>query len=187
MDESFLYTLGLVKRNTYFLLQSRGIPTRDPDDPITEVSRLYTISKTRGLSLAEAASESFSSGSTGSLSVIFLDRNYDPGKRKEKMIGTDQIKALVSLPEPKLIIAPTKLSPQAKKEAVGLKLFLFDQLLINLPNHIYVFPHRAIAKAATDEYPQISESDPIVQWYGFPKGTVIEITRADGPTYRVVA
>ena len=181
MDESFLYTFGLVKRNTYFLLQSRGYTTREPMQPMEEISRLYDIAKAKQISLAEAASECIQG-----CSVIFLDRNYNPAKRKEKMIGTDQITAVHSLPNQKLIIAPSKLSPQAKREAISLKLFLFDQLLIRLPNHIYVFPHVAVDEQAGDELPQILETDPIIQWYGYPKGTVVKITRADGPTYRVV-
>lgn len=181
MDENFLYTFGLVKRNTYFLLQSRGYVTREPMDPMDEMSRLYEIAKAKQMSLADAASECIDG-----CSIVFLDRNYDPTKRKEKMIGTDQIKAVQSIPNPKIIIAPSKLSPQAKREASSLKLFLFDQLLIRLPKHIYVFPHEAVDEEARDELPQILESDPVIQWYGYPKGTVVKITRADGPTYRVV-
>lgn len=186
MDEQFLYTFGLVKATSYALLKSRGYTVRDAMDPMAEISRLYTLAKANKLSLAEAATEDIPDA-TKPLKIIFLDRNYDPMKRKDKMISTDQIKSIQGLPDPKLIIVPTKLSPQAKKEATSLKIFLFDQLLFTLPNHIYYLPHEKVpSKEGQEEFPQILESDPVVQWYGWPKGSLIKISRPDGPMFRVV-
>lgn len=73
---------------------------------------------------------------------------------------------------------------------------VFSQLYINLTRHCLVPPHRKLNdseiavlcekfKCGTDKFPSILVTDPVVQYYGFPIGSVIEILRPM-PFYRKV-
>jgi DNA-directed RNA polymerase subunit H (RpoH/RPB5) len=186
MDETFLYTFGLVKANSLSMMRSRGYSCRDPKDPWTEIRDIYAQAKI-GRSLAEAATETFASNVLCPCPVVFVDRNIDPLKRKDKMISTDQIKSVLQdYPGPKIVIVPFKLSPQAKKEAGSVVIFTFDQLLINIPKHTLYVPHVLTTHPEPEALPQILESDPVVRWFGFPKGSVLRIERTDAPMYRIV-
>jgi DNA-directed RNA polymerase subunit H (RpoH/RPB5) len=190
MDESFLYTFGLVKANTLSMMRSRGYTTRDPMDPFEEFRAIYTKAKETNCSLAHAATETFSALHLCPMSVVFIDRNIDPLKRKDKMISTDQIKAtLQEYPGPKILIVPFKLSPQAKKELAPHKLqvFTFDQMVINIPKH-HLYVTHSLCEAQNGEFlPKISVLDPVVRWFNFPVGSVLKIDRTDCPVYRLVA
>lgn len=186
MDEKFLYLFGLAKRNSLLMLRSRGYLTRSPLQPFEEMSAIYTRALGQRMTLAEAATETFNHPNGSTLTVWFVDRNFDPLKRKDKMISTDQIKAVLEDPRPKLVVLPTKLSPQARKEAGALVFFTFEQLIIAIPDHIYYVPHEPTTHDDKEHLPQICESDPVVRWFGFPKGTVLKISRYDGPVYKVV-
>ena len=73
---------------------------------------------------------------------------------------------------------------------------VLSQLYINITRHCLVPPHRKLNdsevdalcqqfKCGTDKFPSIFVTDPIVQYYGFPIGSVIEILRPM-PFYRKV-
>jgi DNA-directed RNA polymerase subunit H (RpoH/RPB5) len=187
MDEQFLYTFGLVKANSLAMMRSRGYKCRDPKDPWTEIYDIYTDATTSRRSLAESATETFAAPTLCPCPVVFVDRNLDPLKRKDKMISTDQIKSVLQdFPGPKIIIVPFKLSPQAKKEAGSIPIFTFDQLIINIPKHTLYVPHVLTSHPEPEALPQILDSDPVVRWFGFPKGSVVRIERTDAPMYRIV-
>lgn len=195
MDESFLYTFGLVKVNTLSMMRSRGYTVRSAKSAFEEMFDIYTKAKKTNCSLAKAATESFSAIDKPPICVVFVDRNVDPLKRKDKMVSTDQIKAtLQDYPGPKILVVPFKLSPQAKKEILPYahQVFTFDNLVVDIPTHCLYVSHELLKKDS-DEYtdaeflPKISIMDPVVRWFNFPMGSVLRINRSDCPVYRVVA
>lgn len=195
MDEAFLYTLGLVKATTLSMMKSRGYETRAAKSPYEEMLDIYTTATTTKCSLAKAATQTYKGRGLPSLTVVFVDRNVDPMKRKDKMVSTEQVKGvLLDHPGPKVLVVPFKLSPQAKKEIqpYGIQVFTFDNLVIDIVNHCLYVPHEKL-KEDSDEYndaeylPKISVSDPVVRWFNFPVGSVLRINRSDCPVYRVVA
>lgn len=90
----------------------------------------------------------------------------------------------------------------AKREAVAtwgnaIQFFRYRQLVTNITKHHLVPQHRlcadsiALDAAEKNHYPHILATDPIVQFYDFSVGDVVEITRYRGATngykyYRVV-
>lgn len=90
----------------------------------------------------------------------------------------------------------------AKREAVAtwgntVQFFRYRQLVTNITKHHLVPPHRLCSDTARlqsdekDHYPHILATDPVVQFYDFNVGDVVEITRHRGSTnsykyYRVV-
>lgn len=187
MDEKFLLEFGLAKANSLHMMASRGFIVRKPMEPMLEMSKLYTAAKQRGCSLAEAATESFGNAARKSVTTVFLDRNFDPARRKDKMMSTDQIKhALEKHGRDIVLIVPFKPSAMARKEVIGVELFTFDDLAINIPEHILYIPHTLDEHPDATQLPRIASSDPVVRWFGFPQDSVVRIDRPDGPTYRYV-
>jgi hypothetical protein len=187
MDEKFLLEFGLAKANSLRMVASRGFNVRKPMEPMLEMSKLYTSAKQRGVSLAEAATETFAGSAGKRITTVFLDRNFDTVRRKDKMMSTDQIKcALEKHGRDIVLIVPFKPSAMARKEVVGVELFTFDDLAINIPEHVLYVAHTLDEHPDATQLPRISLTDPVVRWFAFPQDSVVRIDRPDGPTYRYV-
>jgi len=153
--------------------------------------------KAANCSLAEAAKVVYVRG-TEQLTLWTLDRNYDPVRLRDRMISTDQIKSIQDQargPGHHVVLSPNKLSPQAKKELV-LELFLFDELMIELPKHELVMKHTVVSEAEVKSYlgpslhvkdlPVLPTSDPVARWFGFKAGTLLQIENPVMPSWRIV-
>lgn len=189
MDEKFMFTFGLVKQNVIRMLNDRGYSIEVPKESAMETfACIYKEAKQKNISLAEAASIFLPS-----MTVIFLDRNYDFAKRKDKMISTDQLKVVP--PDATIIVSPFKLSPKAKKVFVNdAQVFCFDDLIYDIPRHKLYMPHtqityetlRKMTKAKPDELPKLLRTDAVVRWYGFESEAIIQIDRPEGIIFRCV-
>lgn len=204
MDVTFLRRLGLALINSKRLLRDRKANvTPDEDGPLAVMGRVYAKAVASGQSLAEAASFSASTPDGITYKVWILDRNYDPLRCRERMVSTDQIKAMqaaiVNHGGPKahhIVLSPNKLSPQAKKEALSANVLYFDDLLIDLPRHVLAVPHRAVSLDAArrvlgsslkpSDLPLLPTSDPMARWYGFEPGTIVFLDNPTMPSFRVV-
>ena len=94
----------------------------------------------------------------------------------------------------RMIVSVDGPTPVARREAQGLTFVLMKNVAYNCTRHHLVPRHRRTDKYADDRWslPRILESDPVVQYYGWPVGTVVEIERTWGghePTvfHRVVS
>lgn len=202
MDITFARTFGVVFQNVMAMARDRGyeVPNLHPD-PLAVMAGLYVKSKASGMSMAHEASccLQHTSDASRSLGIWFLDRNYDTAKGRERMVSTDQIKAMhpllaASAASEHVIISPNKLSPQAKRE--NIQVMAFDDLLIDLPRHCLALPHkvvslqqmRSVLGAAVDpsQLPWLPKNDPMARWLGLQPGQVVFIDRPDLPSFRVV-
>ena len=220
MDVDFLWRFGKTLQHAYVLLKDRGYtvpetplkPDLNPDDnrPFELVGQLYSQSIINKKSLAENCRQTFKRPSDGcKITLLVFDRNVDLIKNKSRMISTDQVKAMQETincigdgTHDVLVIAPNKLSPQAKKEKlVGpsgapVDIFIFDDLLIDLPRHEMVNKHTVISLEGLQtilgstlnpsDLPQLPTSDPISRWYAFAKGQIVHVENPVMPTFRIV-
>jgi hypothetical protein len=215
MDLPFLYRFGISIKNVHALLFDRGLNyVRGPqgDDAFEIMGHVYKRAVELQCSLAEAATLEYSTSMQTTTSatsevttrVYFFDRNYDVLKRKDRMISTDQVKYMqeqirneclegrISV----IVVSPNKLSPQAKKEYLQAELFLFDDLLFNLPKHEYYIPHRQVtkehvysvlgSKLQLSDLPVLPKSDPVARWFGWPSETLVFVDNPCMPTFRIV-
>jgi DNA-directed RNA polymerase subunit H (RpoH/RPB5) len=206
MDINYLYKFGLVVKNLRNLLKDRKFDTTKldvivKDDPLETFSKVYSKAQKDKCSLSDALKLDFFNGT--SLSIWFIDRNYDQTKLRERMTSTDQIKAVNEEIEKNsstynIILCASKCSPQAKKEvSVKAQLFIFDELLIDLPRHILVSKHTVVQPEKAKEYlgqsfepkdlPRILLSDPIVKWYNYKLNDIIFIDNPSMPKFKIVS
>jgi len=202
MDLLFLSRFGKALCNVKKVLVDRGYTIdRTVLEPLQIMGNLYKKSKSKKCSLSEAALETYSHPELRPLTVHVFDRNYDTTKCKDRMISTDQVKLMQdiisgNLQNDHIVLSPNKLSPQAKKETIQAEVFLFDDLLIDLPRHNLVLPHRVIDRKTAKEIlgptirledlPILELADPIARWYKFAPGSVIFIDNPVMPCWRIV-
>ena len=202
MDAQFMYVFGLALKNVRFMLRDRGF-----DVPETEADlaiEAYQRAKASGASIGEAVRAVYRHCKDPDrvVAVWCLDRNYDAVKCRDRMISTDQVKALAELLEEHdatehVVLSPNKLSPQAKREAlVGAQVFLFEDLLIDLPRHELVPEHRVVDLATAQsimgpglkphDLPLLPTTDAVARWWNYQPGTIVLVNNPTMPTFRYV-
>ena len=204
MDIAFLHRLGLAYKNALYMIRDRGYDVNSimlDMEPLEIAGHFYASAISKSKSLSHVMRASFRS-STSELTLWILDRNYDSVKFRDKMISTDQIKSISEQilqddAECAIVLSPFKLSPQAKKEYLKAEVFLFDDLLIRLPEHDLVVKHQEISLQSAQavlgqsfdpaHLPVLPTNDPISRWYNFKKGSIIYIQNPIMPTFRVVS
>ena len=208
-----MYGLGLALQNASKMLTDRGYravsgllaqpEAQPPAEPYDLSGAVYASSRAADCSLGEAVRSTFRDALGHTLMLWCFDRNYDTAKGRDRMISTDQVKALqelffaVETSVEHLVLSPTKLSPQAKKERLDAELFLFDELLIDIPRHELVVPHKVVSEAdvksvlgtalKTSDLPVMLRSDAMARWYNWPIGTLVFIDNPEVPSYRIVS
>lgn len=99
-----------------------------------------------------------------------------------------------------IVVSPLGATPCTKKEcaqAMGRRIQFFQacHLVTNITHHVLVPKHEVVKyppfDVDVDQLPRILESDPVVQYYAWPVGTVLRTERPFGgsepiPYYRVV-
>ena len=205
MDTAYMYGLGLAMRNARRMLRDRNFIVPDADaEPYAIASDLYAMATKTGCSIGEAARRSCKhrEDPERSIGLWCLDRNVDHTKSRDRMISTDQIKALMDLIEADgntehIVISPNKLSPQAKREVVdGIQIFLFEDLFIDLPRHELVPKHVPVAlekarhvlgsSLLDSDLPLLPTTDPIARWYRWAPGTIVFVDNPTMPSFRYV-
>lgn len=200
-----MYRFGTAVLNCRRLLKDRGYSVPDDTtDAFKTAGAIYVKARSNKLSLGEAVRTTYKHPDGRLVSVWCLDRNYDVSKNKERMISTDQIKALGELINGPvgpggpghIVLSPNKLSPQAKREYLCAELFLFDELMIDLPRHELVVRHKPITQEEAksilgpsllvSDLPRLPMTDPMARWHGFQAGQVVFIDNPSLPSFRVV-
>ena len=207
----YISRLGRVKRVSCIMLSDRGYILPEQEVALDDMSDITVGAKYLQLAKEAKCSLGYSMSSTycrdqESLLVLFLDNNYDEGKKREKMVSTEQAKAAIQLWKNSfsdcnkcLLICPGKLSPDAKKEVnmPNLSLVTHEFLLIPVGRHIMVPRHEALTssdadiflqtrKLNKDQLPQLKVTDPVSIYYGYAPGTIVKIQRPGWTVFRVV-
>jgi DNA-directed RNA polymerase subunit H (RpoH/RPB5) len=183
------------------MLRDRGYVCDLADEELAVIGELYASAVSRKVSLTDAFVCEYAHPNGSSVCLWAFDRNFDVLKNKERMISTDQVKTLNDAIRDRGIVAnivlcPNKLSPQAKKETCDAELFLFDDLLIDLPRHELVPRHVVVSEdyvkkvlgsaLRLQDLPVLPRTDPIARWYAFPEGAIVFVNNPMMPTFRIV-
>lgn len=208
----YIYKLGRVKRVSCTMMEDRGyqIPKNElklKDESDLTVGAMYLkIAKNLKCSYGYALSSTYVRGDESTL-VLFLDNNYDEGKKREKMVSTEQAKSAISMWKTSfndssscILICPGKLSPDAKKEVTisNLTLLTHEFLMMPIAKHIMVPLHEALTdedarvflhhrKLDSNQLPQIKITDPVCMYYGFQIGTIVKVSRLGWTVFRIVS
>ena len=219
MDVPFLYRLGTAYKNVITLLGDRGYDTSSVekfDNPLQWSGQLYCKAKEQKCSLGEAMRQTFK-GPGKSITLFCIDKNYDIAKAKERMVSMDQMKSFRDIMESSvtnygpnqrpigatqgishswILLVPFKLSPQAKKENIDAQIFMFDDLLINVPEHDLVVPHIVVSEETAKkilghtlniaDLPILPIDDPVSRWYDFQAGQIVFLKNPTMPSFRIV-
>lgn len=209
-----LMRMGRVKRVASMMMLDRGYQLSGEEQALESMPDLAVAAKyvelaTRSAcSLARAMSCTYAAHAGGERAlVLFLDPNYDDVKKREKMVSCDQAKAAVQLWDDTfadcrvcIIVAPGKMSPDARKELAreSLRVLRHDFLLFPVGRHAMVPPHYRLSpeeRAAflrarqleAAQLPQLKAQDPVAMYYGYEPGAVVRISRPGWTVFRVVA
>ena len=200
--EAYLAKLPRVVENLCIMLEDRGF--HKPD--YSEETDLVGCALRRGVSIGESLTCRVRHKTEDRvLQIVVLDPVVDALRGKEVMTSKPQIFGAAALAEgaEAIVLIFAKLSPDAKKEAFRLRrtvtVFFAPQMLaIPLSKHVMVPKHSALTedearcvlaqfKVERSQLPVIKYLDPVRQWYGWPKGTLIRIDRPGGViSWRVV-
>lgn len=167
----------------------------------TDVMDLVHEAAERGQSLGTLLSER-----VGHTYVAFLDPLFDTAKAREVMTSAYQLHGAAARGRDAgaaftLIISFPRLSPDAARAVPELgahvQVLTFGQLAVCLHDHALVPRHTALGAADAAAFetrhgiprsklPMLRASDPVVQWFNWPRGTVVRIERPQGPVWRTV-
>ena len=206
----YLTKLGRIKRISCIMMEDRGyvLSAQEKFDDMTDlaVGALYlNKAKKEKTTLSLALSKVYSLRENHLL-VLFLDNNYDEGKKKEKMVSSEQAKLAIekwktafSQCQECLLISPGRLSPDAKKESCvsHLTILVHEFLMLPVGRHIMVPKHTKLNEEETKQFlhyrkidriqlPQLKVTDPVCMYYGFKPDTVVRVERPGWTVYRVV-
>ena len=207
----YISRMGGVKRVSCIMMKDRGydLPEQENSlDAMTDLSigALYTsLAKRSKCSLGYAMSCTYVREGVLTL-VLFIDNNYDEGKRREKMVSTDQAKSALTLwktsfadCERCVLVCPGKLSPDAKKEVAtpNVTILTHEFLMMPVGRHVLVPKHQRLSesdaliflksrKIERDQLPHLKTSDPISMYYGFDPGNIVMVSRPGWTVFRVV-
>jgi DNA-directed RNA polymerase subunit H (RpoH/RPB5) len=211
LNLEYVSRIGRVKKCSCIMMNDRGYELPDQENQLETMSDLsvgalyLSLAKKVKCSLGYALSCTYVRNNESAL-VLFVDNNYDEGKRREKMVSTDQAKAALNLWKNSfgdckkcILICPGKLSPDAKKEVSlpNVTILTHEFLLMPVGRHVLVPNHYPLnendsdiflksRKIERDQLPQLKVSDPISCYYGFEPNTIVKISRPGWSVYRVV-
>lgn len=200
----YLARLPHVLHNVDAMLRDRGFAglRRAHADVMDLVTDAAASNQSLGALLSERVD-----GAGSSLYVAFLDPLFDVGKAREVMTSAYQLQGAATRgrdagAESTLIISFPRLSPDATRSLADLgprvQVLTFQQLAVCLREHALVPRHTALSAADAKAFearhgiprrnlPVLRASDPVAQWYNWPRGTVVRIERPTGPAWRTVA
>lgn len=240
LSPTYLKQLGVAKINQIRMMRDRGHALSDveadmlrADDPALAIGTFTGQALATGCSLSEALSGTYVPAAIptqGRLpdvtTVVFLDQQWEDAKRRGKMSSTDQVKsaldaarassAFVASAVPNiLIISPTPLTPDAKREimdvgdvsmggsgarigeCVRVQVMLLSDLYIPLQEHAMVPVHcrQTADQAATfcvtrNIHPTqlgiMPDLDAAAAYYDYRPNDIIAVTRPGSVEYRIV-
>ena len=114
----------------------------------------------------------------------------------EDKVGVKFARQIIEAGKPAIVVSPEGATPFTKRECEGkpLQFLLARDVCVNVTQHHLVPKHEVVPAdtAPKGQLPKILTTDPVVQWYDWPVGTVVRVWRCFGghepvPYFRVVA
>lgn len=192
--DTYIERLPQIVSNLCLLLKDRGL--KPPDN-------LLSKNIVQGALDADCSIGEFLTCSVGGLKVCWVDPIFDVMKCRDVMTSACQIfGAIGDWDGEALVVCYSKLSPDANKETSKFKkkiqIITFALLSFPITRHIMVPRHTRLTDAEASEWetknkilrkqlPVLKMSDPVRQWYGWEKQSIIHIARNQGDVYRCVS
>lgn len=199
--ESYLARLPRIAQHVSLMLQDRGFQPL----PVSESLDLVQEALTRNISIGEVLTTRVRHvADRQTMLVVFLDPIFDMSKGREVMTSSFQLHgALQGAAEREhvLIVCFAKLSPDASREAIKLRkrctVMPYTSLAFPISRHAMIPKHVALSEEEAVEWearnkvkrsklPVLRFSDPVRVWYGWSKGTLVQIDRGSSMAWRVV-
>ena len=128
----------------------------------------------------------------GTLSPAIVSDQTDVHITEEK-VGVKFARQILETGKPSVVVSPEGATPFTKRECEGKPIqFLFARdVCVNVTKHHLVPKHEVVHDVPGDNLPKLLSTDPVVQWYDWPVGTVVRVWRCFGgheplPYFRVV-
>lgn len=199
--DAYLARLPRVVRHVSLLLQDRGFEPL----PWTDTSDVVSLALDRRVSIGQLLTSRVRHATTSTtMLVVFLDPIFDLSKGREVMTSSFQLHGALSeahAGEHTLIVTFAKLSPDATREALKLRrvatVMPVTSLAFPISQHVMIPKHTALDsetaanweqenKVIRSKLPVLRFNDPVRVWYGWPKGTIVQIERGSCVAWRVV-
>ena len=211
LNLDYLAKVGRSKKVSVLMMMDRGyqIPEEEKfeDNDLGIGAKYLQLAKQSHTSLGNALSSVYYGDNKPTTLIMFFNNNYDESKKRNKMVSSEQAKNAISLWLEKyseckecILIAPGKLSPEAKKEVImdNLTVLTHEFLTFPIARHDLVPQHIALTDKEKQEFtsarniqcellPQLKIHDPISLYYGYKIGTVVRISRPGWTVFRVVS
>jgi DNA-directed RNA polymerase I, II, and III subunit RPABC1 len=188
--------IGRIKKNVLFMLHDRGIQLNEEEQILSN-----------NYSFMDIFCKCMNNNETG----FSREYNFEKGKifvhiiikNMRKKVCLKEIKEIfskISKINSYILIVPDKLSFDANLEIQKYKnveIFTYDFFLFSLPRHEYVPKHillnenekqRFLKKRnlCIEQLPLIRKSDPVIKYYGWQKGSIVQIQRPGWMVYRAI-
>jgi DNA-directed RNA polymerase subunit H (RpoH/RPB5) len=199
--DAYLSRLPRIVRHVSLLLHDRGFESL----PWTEDCDFVELALERRVSVGELLTSRVRHRHNAStLLVVFLDPIFDMGKGREVMTSSFQLHGALASARPAehtLIISFAKLSPDASRESAKLRrvatVMPVSSLAFPISQHVMIPKHTPLDadaahawelehKVERSKLPILRFSDPVRVWYGWPKGTIVQVERGACVAWRIV-
>lgn len=199
--EAYLARLPRIVQHVSLMLQDRGFQPLQVSESLDIVQEALN----RNISIGEVLTARVRHATDKhTLLVVFLDPIFDMSKGREVMTSSFQLHGALQGAADKehvLIISFAKLSPDASREAMKLRkrctVMPSTSLAFPISNHVMVPRHSALSedeasiwetrnKVQRSKLPVLRFNDPVRVWYGWSKGTLVQIDRGSSMAWRVV-
>ena len=192
--DAYIERLPQIVSNLCLLLEDRGF---------TPPLNLKSPNILQNALLADCSIGEFLTCERPSLKICWVDPIFDVLKCRDVMTSACQIfGAIGEWEDDALVICYSKLSPDANKETAKhkkkIQIVTFSLLSFPLTRHIMVPRHTRLSeedarfweekhKILRKQLPVLKMSDPVRQWYGWEKNSIIHVARNFGDVYRCVS
>lgn len=190
---SLAITIGRIKKNVLLMLQDRDIDIKDEKN-FLQLKHLDIFCK-----CIQNKKNFFSNEYIKNNKKILVHFIIKSNKKK---VCLNEIKEVFEKNKYSnyLIIIPEKLSFDANLEIQKYKnveIFSYDYFLFSLPRHVYVPKHILLSEKQKEiflkirkidilQLPIIKSTDPIIKYYGWERGNIVQIQRPGWTVYRSI-
>ena len=189
--------IGRIKKNVLFMLQDRGIKLNEEEKILTKNFSFMDIFCKCMNNIETGFSREYYLEKGGKKFVHIIIKNM---RKKVCLKEIKDIFSKISKINSYILIIPDKLSFDANLEIQKYKnveIFTYDFFLFSLPRHEYVPKHILLSEnekvkflkkrnLCIEQLPLIRKSDPIIKYYGWQKGNIVQIQRPGWIVYRAI-
>lgn len=201
MTDLYAYRFLRIKRTELEMMEDRGYNLTESQqyflDNITTIEQFFNWfdDEKKKIGLRASLTDTYTHAEkNGKFFVFYAGSNQDPTKkiRSVQQVVIQSFIASLQVPGTSyhgaLIIAETNLGPKAQSDLNGIKsvpvqVILEDNMTYNVTRHTWVPRHELLSKfemekvlseahVTTNQFPMITDKDPVIAYYGWTKGLV---------------